>query len=114
MAYRGEPKTMEFLMDGNEMECTKLLPQYTPQNQTSLQETALGKTLEAVRGLRDECFCDDINSRSGLLLGQACLVLERLQHGIVSDRGAFLSLLRVAGLGEEEKRECQFFHDALL
>ena len=68
---------------------------------------ALGETLNEVCALRDEYFRDDMNSPAGLLLGQVCLVLDRIRHGIPSGRENFISLLRVAGLAEQETVEVE-------
>ena len=69
---------------------------YTQHAINSIQERALSHTLKEVRGLRDECFLHDANSRPGLLLAQAALILERLARGIPSTQESFLNLLRAA------------------
>ena len=61
---------------------------------------ALLETLTEVHSLRDECFRDNLNSRSGLLLAQTTLILERIECGIPSGREAFVAILRAARLPE--------------
>ena len=68
----------------------------------SIQECALADTLKAVRGLRDEYFQHNPNSRPSLLLAQTTFILERIQHGIPCGKEPFLAVLRVAGLVEEK------------
>ena len=66
---------------------------------------ALAQTLAEVRTLRDQLLTDDLCFQAGLVLGQIGLVLERLRHGIASDREAFTALLRAAGLAERDNVE---------
>ena len=67
---------------------------------SSIQECALSDTLKAVRGLRDEYFLNEADSRPGLLLAQVAFILERIEHGIPSGRETFLAVVRAARLPE--------------
>jgi len=79
---------------------TKPTEVYTETQASSIQTHALAGTLEAVRGLRDEYFQHNPNSRPSLLLAQMTFILQRIDHGIPSGREAFLAILRAARLPE--------------
>ena len=85
---------------------TKIIPRSKGQASSLLTSPspsasdALRETLAEARSLLDEILEEDPYSPAGTILGQAILILDRLQHGIPSRRGTFTSLLRAAQLTE--------------
>lgn len=71
---------------------------YTLPEIEATRTDALGQTLKELRELRDGMLHQDERSHAGLLLAQITLVLERIEHGIPSDREAFSAVLRAAEL----------------
>ena len=69
------------------------------KNTTEIQ-AALEATLAELKPLQDQLLAEDARSQAGILLAQITLILQRIQHGIPSNRDAFVSVLQAAQLTE--------------